>query len=95
MGTKKQKVYKVMRYNNIIRNEKFQETKKMKNTKQKDVWELIMEKHNIWTTPSYCNHVREVVKLIEEDNPEFNKVPMEVVWKLNKRYQKMRDLEVK
>ena len=56
--------------------------------KQKDVWEMIVDKHNAWTKPSYYNHVRDVVELIERDNDV--KIPIEWVWKLDKRYQKWR-----
>ncbi len=61
----------------------------MKIIKQKDVWELIIKMHNDWSTPSYYNHVRESIKLIEKENNI--KIPIEVVWKLDKRYKKMRD----
>jgi len=60
---------------------------------QKDVWKIILEKHETWSEPSYYNHVQEVVKLIESDNNV--KIPIEWVFKLHKRYKKMRDKRVK
>ncbi len=62
---------------------------KRKKITQKDIWEIIIEKHDRWSKPSYYNHVYEVVKLIEEHNNV--KIPIEWKLKLHKRYKKMRD----
>ncbi len=50
---------------------------------------MIIDLDKKWSNPSYYNHVREVVELIERDNGI--KVQIEWVHKLDQRYKQMRD----